>query len=172
MAIKTSTASEKNQKIQRVQQEIKQLLQHKILNEVPEIKKSIEELLVKVNGVTFKNTNPQMLKGKIPTVEEILSMIKESSGYTKWKFSNTETLETEEINDIKETYNIDFKEKEINRHVFSRSTNDRDALSTILVTVLPGLFQVDLHTNRVGYELEGLVNKEQFEQGIAVESDN
>lgn len=172
MSIKTSSASEKNQKIQRVQQEVKNLLQHKILNEVPEIKKSIEELLVKVNGVTFKNSNPQMLKGEISTVEKILEMIKESSGYTKWKFDYTETLESEELDDIKETYNINFSEKEIQRHLFSRSTNDRNALSTIIVTVLPGLFQVDLHTNRVGYCLEGLVNQKQFEQGIAVESDN
>lgn len=76
------------------------------------------------------------------------------------------------MNDIKETFNIDFAETQINRHMFSRSTNDRNALSAIIVTVLPGLFQVDLHTDRVGYCLEGLVNNKQFEQGIAVESDS
>lgn len=172
MAIKTSTASEKNQKIQRVQQEVKNLLQHKILEEVPGIKKSIEELLLKLNGVTFKNTKPKMIQGKIESVEDILTMIKESSGYTKWKFSHTEIIEAEEVEDMKETYNIDFAETQINRHMFSRSTNDRNALSAIIVTVLPGLFQVDLHTDRVGYCLEGLVNNKQFEQGIAVESDS
>lgn len=172
MAIKTSSATEKNQKIQRVQQEVKNLLQHKILNEVPEIKKSIEELLLKVNGVTFKNDKPKMITGKISSVDEILTMIKESSGYTKWKLDNTEVVEEEDVRALKETYNIDFEEKEINRHIFYRSTNDRNALSTIIVTVLPGLFQVDLHTNRVGYCLEGLLNQKQFEQGIAVESDS
>lgn len=172
MAIKTSTASEKNQKIQRVQQEVKNLLQHKILEEVPDIKKSIEELLLKLNSVTFKNSNPKVIQGQFATVEEILTMIKESSGYTKWKFSHTDVVETKEVKEIKETFNIDFAETEINRHMFSRSTNDRNALSTIIVTVLPGLFQVDLHTDRVGYCLEGLVNNKQFEQGIAVESDS
>lgn len=172
MAIKTSSASEKNQKIQRVQHEIKNLLQHKILNEVPEIKKTIQDLLVSVNAVSFKNNNPEMIKGNIATAQEILEMIKDSSGYTKWKLDHSEIIDTEEVNDMKETFNIDFKETEINRHMFSRSTNDRNALSTIIVTVLPGLFQVDLHTNRVGYCLEGLVNTKQFEQGIAVESDS
>lgn len=104
--------------------------------------------------------------------EEILAMIKESSGYTKWKLKSTELLETEEVTDIKETFNIDFKETEISRHMYGRSTNDRNALCTIVVTVLPGLFQVDLHTDRVGYGLDGLVNTKQFEQGIAAESDS
>lgn len=172
MAIKNSTANEKNQKIQRVEQEIKNLLQHKILDETPEIKKTIENLLVSVKSVTFKNTNPKMVKGKMASSEEILAMIKESSGYTKWKLESTELLETEEVTDIKETFNIDFKETEISRHMYGRSTNDRNALCTIVVTVLPGLFQVDLHTNRVGYGLDGLVNTKQFEQGIAAESDS
>lgn len=171
MSIKTSTATEKNQKMQRVQQEIKNLLQHKILNEVPSIKKDIEQLLINVNAVSFKNTEASQIEGYIATSEELLDMIKEASGYTKWKFSQTETLSVEEINDLKEEFNIDFTEQEIYRHMFSRSTNDRNALGMIIVTVLPGLFQVDLHTDRVGYGLDGLVNVEQFEQGIAAESE-
>ena len=67
---------------------------------------------------------------------------------------------------------FDFKKTEISRHMYGRSTNDRNALCTIVVTVLPGLFQVDLHTDRVGYGLDGLVNTKQFEQGIAAESDS
>lgn len=171
MSIKTSTATEKNQKMQRVQQEVKNLLQHKILNEVPSIKKDIEQLLINVNAVSFKNTEARQIEGYIATSEELLDMIKEASGYTKWKFSQTEKLSVEEINDLKEEFNIDFTEQEIYRHMFSRSTNDRNALGMIIVTVLPGLFQVDLHTDRVGYGLDGLVNVEQFEQGIAAESE-
>lgn len=171
MSVKMSTAAEKNQKIQRVQQEIKNLLQHTILNEVPEVKIKIEQLFEEVNNIKFKNTSPKMLTGEITLVGDIWEMIKESSGYTKWKLDNTEVLTKEEVKDIKEQFNVDFKEKKIERHIFYRSTSDRNSLSTIIVTVLPDLFQVDLHTDRVGYGLDGLVNTKQFKKGIAAESD-
>lgn len=171
MSIKTSDATEKNQKIKRVQNEIKNLLQHKILAEVPEIKKTIENLLLSVSAIEFKNDNPKMIEGEMKTSEEILEMIKDSSGYTKWKLSSTETLKNDEIQEIKQNFNVDFKEKEIQVYGYSRSTNDRNALSYIIVTVLPGFYYVQLHTDKVGYSLEGLVNNKQFKQGIAAESE-
>ena len=172
VTIKISTANEKNQKMQRVKQEIKSLLGHKILNEVPEIKKSIEQLLVSLNTVTFKNTNPKLINGKMATVDEVLTMIKDSSDYSKWKLSHTEELDVTAIQEIKDTFNIEFTESEINRHMFYRSTNDRNALCTIIVTVLPGLFEVELQTDRVGYALDGLVNNKQFMANIECESDS
>lgn len=172
MTIKKSTAAEKNQKIQRVQAEIKNLLNHQILDEAPELKQKIQELLTQASNITFKNTNANMLEGKVATQEEILQMIIDSSGYTKWKLDNTEVISSDEVKSLKDTYNIDFKDNTISRYMFTRSTRDRNALGMIIVTVLPGLFQVDLHTDRVGYDLPGLVNVKQFEQGIAAESDN
>lgn len=171
MTIQTSTATEQNQKMQRVQQELKNILQHRILNEVPEIKNEIEQLLAKVTAIKFKNTNAKYIEGKVYDVTEILEMIKESSGYSKWKFSQSDTLSKQELEDIKEEFNIDFTEQDIMRHMFSRSTNDRNTLCFIVVTALPSLFQVELQTGRVGYGLDGLVNVKQFEQGIAAESD-
>jgi hypothetical protein len=105
------------------------------------------------------------------TSEEILEMIKDSSGYTKWKLSSTETLKNDEMQEIKQDFNVDFKETEIQVYSYSRSTNDRNALSYIMVTVLPGFYQVQLQTNKVGYSLEGLVNNKQFKQGIAAGSE-
>lgn len=172
MTIKQSNASENNQKIQRVQSDFKKLLEHRILNEVPEIKQKMQSLLEEINQVTFQNSNANMIDGPLATKEEILKMIIDSTGYTKWKIDDTEIVDSEQVDDLKETYNIDFKDQDINRHMFARKTNDRNALGMIIVTVLPGLFQVDLHTDRVGYDLPGLVNKEQFEQGIAAESEN
>lgn len=170
MTIKTSTATEKNQKMQRVQQDIHNLLQQRILNEVPEIKKSIEQLLVSVKNVKFKDDNVKNIEGQVYNAEQILDMIKQSSGNTKWKFSQSDKLSEQEIQDIKEEFNIDFEKTEIERHMFSRSTNDRNTLCFIGVTALPGLFQVELQTDRVGYGLDGLVNVKQFEEGIAAES--
>lgn len=172
MTIQTSLATEKNQKMQSVKHQIENLLQHRILNEVPEIKNEIEQLLVKVNAIKFKNANAKQIEGKVYNAEEILEMIKDASGYTKWKFDYTERMDTEDVNEIKEDFNIEFEEQEVMRHIFSRSTNDRNALSMIIVTALPGLFKVELQTDRVGYGLDGLVNVKKFEQGIAAESDN
>ena len=172
MTIKKSSATEKNQKIQRLQNEIQKLLSHKILEEAPELKQKIKELLTEASKIKFKNIDAKMLEGKVATPEEILQMIMDSSGYTKWKLDNTELVSSEDLKSLKDNYNIDFKEKTINQYMFSRSTKDRNALGMIIVTALPGLFQVDLHTDRVGYSLTGLVNVKHFEQGIAVESDN
>lgn len=171
MSVQTSLATEKNQKMQSVKNQIEKLLQNRILNEVPEIKKDIEELLVKVSAINFKNENAKYIEGNVYTAQEILEMIKESSGYNKWKFDYTERIDAEAVTELKETFNIEFKEQEIMRHIFSRSTHDRNALSMIIVTALPGLFQVELQTDRVGYGLDGLVNVKKFKQGIAAESD-
>lgn len=174
MSIKKNSATEKNHKMKIVQNELKNILQHKILNEVPEIKRTIEALILSVSCVEFKNEKPQpkMIEGEMKTSEEILEIIKESSGYTKWKFSSSEFLEENEIKSIKESFNIDFKENEIKRNIYSRSRNDRSELSLIIVTVLPGLYKVELHTDRVGYGLKSLVNNKQFEKEIAISSEN
>ena len=172
MTIKKSSATEKNQKIQRIQDEIKSLLSHKILEEAPELKQKIQELLKEASKIKFKNIDAKMLEGKVATPDEILQMIIDSSGYTKWKLDNTELVSSEDLKSLKDNYNIDFKEETINQYMFSRSTRDRNSLGMIIVKALPGLFQVDLHTDRVGYSLSGLVNVKQFKQGIAVESDD
>lgn len=169
MTVKISSTNEKKQKLLRVQNELKNLLGHKILDEVPEFKQKIQELLLEAEKVTFKNNNTQMLEGKIFSVNEILEMIIESSEYTKWDLSYTQSLNQDAINDLKQMYDIDFKEKVIKQHVFGRSTRDKDTVGTIIVTTLPGLFQVDLQTSNVGYSLKGLVNEKQFEQSISLE---
>ena len=107
MTIKQSSANEKNQKIQRLKSQIKYLLGHKILNEVTGVKQKIEELLIQIDKVKFENKNTKMLTGEITSKEEILTMIIEFSGYTKWKYSSTDILNNREISEIKKRYNVD-----------------------------------------------------------------
>lgn len=170
MGIKKNAVSSNTQKMREIQKVIKNLLAHEVLKEVPDLKKDIESLLEKANKVTFKSDNVNVIKGKIYNVEEIINMIKDSSNYTNWKLSESETLDVENLQELKEEYSIDFEEKKISRHMIYRRIDDRDAVSVIIVTALPDLFKVELYTDRVGYGLEGLVDEKQFKSGIMAET--
>jgi hypothetical protein len=146
-----------------------ELSKREILNELPEIKNQIIELLAAIDKISFNNIEVKTLDGKIYSKEEILALIIDATGYKKWEFDQTEELNSKQIISYKETYAIDFKEKSIFCYKFTRETSSRDALWLISVTVLPGFFQVNLDTGRVGYSLNGLVNEQEFVKGIAAE---
>lgn len=65
-------------------------------------------------------------------------------------------------------FNVDLDE--VKKYIYSRNTNSRDDLSMIIVTALPDYFEVELHTGRAGYGLDGLVNIPEFLKGIEEES--
>jgi len=172
MSIKISKSSQKNEEIERLQWEIEKIINnHKILKEIPETKKTLKTILDDLKKVSFENKDVKNLEGNIVGSERVKELIVEATGYIKWSLDEDEILEQDEVNEYKEQYGIDFKDSEIHRYRFCRSTNDRNSVSMITVTVLPGVFKVEIDTDRANYELDGLLNEKELVSGIERESD-
>ena len=124
-----------------------------------------------LDSIQTSQETPVFIDGKLENKEEILDMIIKATGINSWRLEYEEVLDINDTKALKNTYGIDFKEKEVLKFMFSRSTNNRNALYAIFVTVLPGFFEVDLHTDRASYSLNKLVDIEEFKKQIAIECD-
>jgi predicted DNA binding CopG/RHH family protein len=173
MSHKQSKASIKNHQKAILMMDLNKLLNNKFLGELPDIKEKLKNVLKDLDSIKFTDDNPKILSGEILDGNQIKELIVNATGYTKWKLDTTETLEPEDLDSIKKNFNVDFKENGIQKYLFSRNTNNRNALCTIIVTSLPGkIFEVALQTDRAGYGLDGLVNVKEFLGAVEMESDD
>lgn len=171
MAIKKSESAEKRYEISIAKDKLRDLLKNETLKELSNIQLKINNIINDLDNVAFVDGSAIKLEGKVYTGSEIRELIVEASGYTKWsKDWDEEELSFDEIEDIKMQFNVDFDLEEVKKYIYSRNTNSRDDLSMIIVTALPDYFEVELHTNRAGYGLKGLVDKAELLKGIEEES--
>jgi copper chaperone CopZ len=169
MTIKQSDASIKQSNIENIKNKIQDILKENILNETKDIKEKLKNILIDLENVKFDNQNTKKMNGKIFNSDEIKELIIEASGYTKWSLIDSEILKVADVKSYKDNYGIDFNETEIHNYVFERPVNSRNDVNLIIVTAFPDLFDVEIHTGRAGYGLDGLVNKEEFFKGINAE---
>ena len=109
------------------------------------------------------------LTGKVSTLEEVLNIIKEESGYTKWKlidqFEEYEDYEFEAAS-FKSYYGVEYNEQDVKEYMFNRDSYSRDDVRSITVTVFPEHFSVLYHTSRVSNGSNGILNLEEFKSFI------
>lgn len=105
------------------------------------------------------------LSGPILTDIEVKNIVIEASGYTRWSIEPRSKEEYQETcqhykNILLDYYNLDIAIEDIKVHEIARSTNSRNDIFLVQFACVPGHVYVDLHTGRVGYDLEKILPNE------------
>lgn len=167
MAIKKHDSSKRIQTVNSIQNNLQKCLNAQDVPEV--IRQKILSLQTDIASLNFDSLNeePLELTGHVANLEEVLSIIQEQSGCTKWK--NQETTwnsneRTDQLEWIKKEYNVTFDENNVKYYFISRDT--RKEISVIEVITLPGYFQVSYQSSSVGWNEKNLLNLKEFKSAI------
>lgn len=170
MAIQKTKQTKEQSTTNAVKVQINNLLKEPLLKEMPkELRNKLNFLIEEINEMTFTNTNAQLINGEISNKEKILELIIEASENKNWKFDSTTILKNKELIEIKNMYGVDFEENEIEEHLFYQKTKGRDSVSTIVVVALPGYFNVQFQTEKVGYFIDNLLTLKELSKTIRSE---
>lgn len=165
MAIKKHDSSKRIQSVNSIQKNLENCLNVK---EVPDsIREQITQLQAEISSLNFKSLNEPAftLTGNISTAEEVLAIINELSDYNKWDVVN-EALDKDELEWIKEHYNVDFNNADIKNYFISRPSKHRNEVSVVKVIALPQYFHVSYQTNSVGWSEDNLLTLKEFKSSI------
>ncbi len=165
MAIKTSENGKSKKALYILGHRIDDLT--KIENLPPEILEKINEL--KKFTEDFKlpmvNSNRE-LKGKVYSGEEVLEIVKDVTGFTKWSIDEVTEAEDLELDWFRENFAISFDETNVKQYNMFRKCHSRDEIFLIQVITFPGHFYVSMDTGRVGFSLNDILTEKEMRAGI------
>ena len=165
MAIKTSDNGKSKRALDLIGHRIDELL--KIENLPDEVVKKIQEL--KNFTEEFKLPmieNYRELKGKVFSGEEVLEIVKDVTGFTKWSIDEVTESEDLDLDWFKENFAISFDETNVKQYNIFRKCHSRDEIFLIQVITFPGHFYVSMDTGRVGFSLNDILTENEMKKGI------
>lgn len=169
MVIKANKLSKVEYSMNRANNYLDDILEISLLPEAVKEKVKSLQLELKDFDLSEYQTSPTMLTGNVATQEEVLSIIKEESGYTKWTaidpFAEYDDYEFNPSS-FKSYYGVEYDEKEVKEYMFRRDTNNRDDIRSMTVTVFPSHFSVLYHTSRVSSGADGILTLKEFKKFI------
>lgn len=111
--------------------------------------------------MTQHQTTLKVLDGKILSDKEILEIVKEATGYTKW------SLTKDSGNDFSwmtAHFALDVEKMEIRHVMVERSSNSRNDIYLIQFYILPGHVYIEMDTSRANWGSKYLVTNEDVAQ--------
>lgn len=168
MSIKKSTYAKQSRAIDILHAQLNNILSDNYFNDLPQsIREQIETFQERIKKNNYETeTNIQVLNGKTATEKEILDLIVQATGYTKWVLEDTIEVKSARIEEIKKQYAVTFDTKKIVQYMFSRNVNSRDDINMITVMALPGYFKILMDTDRADVSIEELITSEEAVQKI------
>lgn len=164
MAISVSPYQKQKESFDLFKQHLDSFSQQEFLGD---FQKKVEHFQQEMNEVELKNNNPKKkLKGKLPTKHEVLEFVVKSSGYNKWKITNSFKGDLrEKIENIKDHYDVSFDEA--CSYDLSFETNNYGVVSMLVITCLPGYFYIIAGDGKVTFGTEDLLTLNETKKWLA-----
>ena len=137
----------------------------KIDNLPKELKMEVDVLISFFKAYDMEQHKEKGIKltGEILTGEQVLEIVINATGYTKWSFFKEEDFNPDWV---REQFNLDVKDEEIVEYKIERSAKSRNDVWMISVVCLPGCIHVGFDTGRADYFIEHLIPNADAEKEI------
>lgn len=142
----------------------------KMLNEFSEINNSFKLLQSHTVNFKFDESPIKQLNGAIAQPYIIKDLLVEAAGHNSnnlWQIIHTEPHI--DIDSLKSFYGVDFFEKDIVTYTFSRPTNKENEIHLVIVTPLPGYFDVEVRSHLSNFKFDCLVTKKELLENLKEE---
>lgn len=165
MAIKTSDNGKSKKSLDFLSHRIDELLKidnlpSEVLEKINELKNFTEEFKLPMIE------NYRELKGKNYSGEEVLEIVKDITGFSKWKIDDITEGDDLDLNWFKENFAITFDETNVRQYNFFRNCHSRDEIFLIQIITFPGHFYVSMDTGRVGFSLNDILTEKEMKAEI------
>lgn len=163
MPIKKSNYSKQENAVDILKSKLDNISNEILLDNLPqEMRKKFENFKLEIDQhEPITEENFQKLTGKVETQEEVLALIIQATGYTKWEFDQKIKLTKKQIDLVKKAYGISFSMKEIYEYVFTRETSNPKMINMLTITVLPSHFDIYIESERTGFSIDELMTNEE-----------
>lgn len=162
MSILESENSKKRKELDKIKESLKGILKNESIACCLEFKEHIKQACLELENFSHEEKKLLELKGKVYSIHETAEIIKKVSGYKNWKFYEDKKISSDEIQDIKNTFEVDFKKDIIKKFEITRDVRTRNEISLIEIISLPGVFRVRYETGRAGCSIKGLVDEQEM----------
>jgi hypothetical protein len=138
-----------------------------LITDTKDLPKPLKDKLIELKNL-FKSydmsqhkTMLKVLEGKILSNQEILEIVKDATGYTKWSenrdmandFGNSFTW-------LSDHFGVDVENSEVRYLALERSTHSRNEIFLIQFYILPGNVYVEMDTGRANWGSDMLLSND------------